>query len=42
MKQTCKDFRSGKRIRLEKQEYPRRSLADAIEEKLNSTRTTKG
>ena len=34
-----KDFRSGKRIRLEKQEYPRRSLASAIEEKLNSTRT---
>jgi hypothetical protein len=34
-----KDFRDGKtRVRLEKQEVPRRSLADAIEEKLNSTR----
>ena len=33
-----KDFGSGKtRIRLERQEYPRRSLAHAIEEKLNST-----
>ena len=35
-----KDFRNGKtRIRLERQEYPRKSLAYAIEEKLNSTRT---
>ena len=35
-----KDFRNGNtRIRLEKQEYPRKSLAYAIEEKLNSTRT---
>jgi hypothetical protein len=35
-----KDFRNGKtHIRLERQEYPRRSLASAIEEKLNSTRT---
>jgi len=35
-----KDFRNGKktRIRLERQEYPRKSLAYAIEEKLNSTR----
>lgn len=33
-----KDFRNGKtRIRLERQEYPRRSLAYAIEEKLNSS-----
>jgi len=35
-----KDFRNGRRhIRLEKQEYPRKSLACAIEEKLNSTST---
>ena len=35
-----KDFRNGKtHIRLERQEYPRKSLAYAIEEKLNSTRT---
>jgi hypothetical protein len=35
-----KDFRHGKtHIRLEKQECPRRSLAHAIEEKLNSTST---
>jgi len=34
-----KDFRNGKHIRLEKQEYPRRSLVCAIEEKLNSTST---
>jgi hypothetical protein len=35
-----KDFRSDKtHIRLERQEYPRKSLAYAIEEKLNSTRT---
>ena len=33
-----KDFRDGRtRIRLEKQEYPRRSLTHAIEEKLNSS-----
>ena len=33
-----KDFRDGRtHIRLEKQEYPRRTLANAIEEKLNST-----
>ena len=33
-----KDFRNGKtRVRLEKQEYPRRSLAYAIDEKLNAT-----
>jgi len=33
-----KDFENGKtRIRLERQEYPRRNLADAIEEKLNSS-----
>jgi hypothetical protein len=32
-----KDFRNGKtHVRLERQEYPRRSLADAIEEKLSS------
>lgn len=32
------DFRDGKtHIRLEKQEYPRRSLVNVIEEKLNST-----
>ena len=36
-----KDFRNGNtRIRLERQEYPRKSLAYAIEEKLNSTRTS--
>jgi hypothetical protein len=36
-----KDFRSGKtQIRLERQEYPRKSLAYAIEEKLNSTAAT--
>jgi hypothetical protein len=35
-----KDFRNGRtHIRLERQEYPHRSLAFAIEEKLNSTRT---
>ena len=35
-----KDFRDGKtHIRLEKQEYPRKILACAIEEKLNSTST---
>jgi hypothetical protein len=35
-----KDFRNGKtHVRLERQEYPRKSLAYAIEEKLNSTRT---
>lgn len=35
-----KDFRNGNtRIRLERQEYPRKTLAYAIEEKLNSTRT---
>lgn len=33
-----KDFKNGKtRIRLERQEYPSRSLAEAIEEKLNSS-----
>jgi hypothetical protein len=36
-----KDFRSGNtRIRLERQEYPRKSLACAIEEKLNSSTRT--
>jgi hypothetical protein len=36
-----KDFRNGNtRIRLERQEYPRKGLAYAIEEKLNSTRTS--
>jgi hypothetical protein len=35
-----KDFRDGKtHIRLERQEYPRRSLAHAIEEKLNTSLT---
>ena len=35
-----KDFRNGRiHIRLERQEYPRRSLAYAIEEKLNSIST---
>jgi hypothetical protein len=35
-----KDFRNGKtHIRLERQEYPSKSLAYAIEEKLNSIRT---
>jgi hypothetical protein len=35
-----KDFRNGNtRIRLERQEYPHKTLAYAIEEKLNSTRT---
>jgi hypothetical protein len=34
----AKDFRDGKtHIRLERQEYPRRSLAYAIEEKINSS-----
>jgi hypothetical protein len=33
-----KDFKNGKtRIRLERQEYPSRSLAEALEEKLNSS-----
>jgi hypothetical protein len=36
-----KDFRNGKKhVRLEKQEYPRTSLACAIEEKLNSSTRT--
>jgi hypothetical protein len=36
-----KDFRSGRtHIRLERQEYPRKSLACAIEEKLNSSTRT--
>jgi hypothetical protein len=36
-----KDFRSGKtHIRLERQEYPRKSLACAIEEKLNKCKNT--
>jgi hypothetical protein len=36
-----KDFRNGNtRIRLERQECPRKSLACAIEEKLYSTRTS--
>jgi hypothetical protein len=36
-----KDFKNGKtRIRLERQEYPSRSLAEAIEEKLNSSTRT--
>lgn len=35
-----KDFRDGKtHIRFEKQEYPRKSLACAIEDKINSTST---
>jgi hypothetical protein len=35
-----KDFRNGRtHIRLERQEYPRKTLACAIAEKLNSTRT---
>jgi hypothetical protein len=36
-----KDFRNGRtHVRLERQEYPRRSLACAIEEKINSSLTT--
>jgi hypothetical protein len=33
----CKEWKQGKtRVRIEKQEYPRKSLAEALEEKLNA------
>jgi hypothetical protein len=38
-----KEWKNGKtRVRIEKQEYPRKSLAEALEEKLNGYRTNEG